>query len=67
VTHFSRLFLILVALAALSACGRRGALEPPPKPGEVSAAPGQIVPGPTTAPVQDPAKSKPFILDPLLD
>jgi predicted small lipoprotein YifL len=64
-----RLFVIALALAALSACGRRGALEAPPQPGAAAepAPSGQIVPGPQQAPPEPKRRNDPFILDRLLD
>lgn len=68
-----RLMLIGLAGLGLSACGRRGALEPPP--GAQAAAPAVAEPG--GIPVAGPLKGRkkrtpitppkaPFILDPIL-
>jgi predicted small lipoprotein YifL len=68
ITRLRPIALVVLALASvafLSGCGRRGALEPPPKTPE-AAPEGQIVPGPTTAPTT-PKRNDRFILDPLLD
>jgi predicted small lipoprotein YifL len=72
--------MVLVAglvLVSLSACGRRGALEPPPSASAPAAATQQAMGGESTlpSPVGTPRSSprqgytipnKPFILDPLL-
>ena len=68
----------LLALG-LSACGRRGALEPPPDPSVAQAQPGTAsegsgqgtLPSPVGTPRSKPKRGytipdKPFILDPLL-
>ena len=71
---------VLVAglvIVSLSACGRRGALEPPPSASAPAAATQQATAGESTlpSPVGTPRSSprqgytipnKPFILDPLL-
>ena len=80
----SRLPLVRVALlaaalvVALSACGRRGALEAPPDPAAAAAGPSAeqqsegTLPSPVGAPRRSNAKQgyvvpkTPFILDPLL-
>lgn len=52
-------FVLLAALAgALSACGRKGDLEPPPARTPVV--------GGTEQPAERPVKDKPFILDKLI-
>jgi predicted small lipoprotein YifL len=75
---FCRAVLIAGLLApGLSACGRRGALEPPPDPSvaqqeTVSEGSGQAtLPSPVGTPRSKPSRGytipdKPFILDPLL-
>jgi predicted small lipoprotein YifL len=63
----SHAVLIVLLAAALSGCGRRGALEPPPDETVRPAAPGQLLSGPTEAPVQEKKAEHPFVLDPLLD
>jgi predicted small lipoprotein YifL len=50
---------VVVAAVGLSACGRRGPLEPPP--GSAVAA------DPAADPATPPKPDKDFILDPLLD
>lgn len=64
-----------LAILSLSACGRRGALEPPPDPAAQAAttqAEGQAtLPSPVGTPRSKPNRGytipdKPFILDPLL-
>jgi predicted small lipoprotein YifL len=77
----SRLILSRAALVAgllvlgLSACGRRGALEPPPDPAAAPAQPEASAQGTLPSPVGTPRSrpnraftipDKPFILDPLL-
>ncbi len=51
--------LLIVTAVGLSACGRRGALEPAPTP-TVEESPGTIV-------QQEPEEDNPFILDVLID
>ena len=75
---FSRAVLVAGALLlGLSACGRRGALEPPPDPSAPQAQPagegsGQpTLPSPVGTPRSKPNRAytipnKPFILDPIL-
>ena len=59
-TNLSRALLIgLIAAVALTACGRKGALEAPPDSSVTTAAPAD-----TTPPAQKPNKR--FVLDPLL-
>lgn len=56
----------LIAAIGLSACGRKGPLEPPPQAGVTAAAPeGLVATAPKPAPPAKP--DKPFFLDPLLD
>jgi predicted small lipoprotein YifL len=64
-----------LAILSLSACGRRGALEPPPDPtatAETTTIEGQgTLPSPVGTPRSRPNRGytipdKPFILDPLL-
>jgi predicted small lipoprotein YifL len=72
----SRVALIAgLAILSLSACGRRGALEPPPDPSAQAATAqpeGQAtLPSPVGTPRSKPNRgytipNKPFILDPLL-
>ncbi len=54
--------IVLATALALSACGRRGALEPPPNGRAVSPDGAQLqeAPPPQTRP------ARPFILDPLI-
>ncbi len=72
---FLRLLLVAGAVSlTLAACGRRGALEPPPDPSAPKAEPAQEGGGLTTSPVGQPRRRDPgfevpkrdFILDPLL-
>lgn len=76
---FPRAILVAGLLAlSLSACGRRGALEPPPSASAQgaqaqaeSAAGGSTLPSPVGTPRSAPRQgytipNKPFILDPLL-
>ena len=72
-TRISVLTLIIAASLMLSACGRKGPLEPPnaatPNATEATADPVTTVPLPKTAkPKAQPKKepSSPFLLDPLL-
>lgn len=75
-----RLPLVIGVVAlSLAACGRRGALEPPPGtsgPGQqeqrpqVEGQPGTLAPSPVGTPrrttTQTPPPNRPFVLDPLL-
>ncbi|MEP7452108.1 lipoprotein [Phyllobacterium sp. SB3] len=54
----STILMSVVIVSAISACGRKGPLEPPPASG--TSMPGE--PKPATPPVKD----KRFILDPLI-
>jgi predicted small lipoprotein YifL len=74
---FSRPVLVAgLLLLSLSACGRRGALEPPPDPSAAQEAVATAPEGTLPSPVGTPHRSntnrpftvpnKPFILDPLL-
>jgi predicted small lipoprotein YifL len=73
---FPRIALVAgLAILSVSACGRRGALEPPPDPAAQAATTtteGQgTLPSPVGTPRSKPNRgytipNKPFILDPLL-
>jgi predicted small lipoprotein YifL len=68
--------IVLAVSLALAACGRRGALEPPPDPNapaqEEKAAPGgaSLTPSPVGTPkkraVEQPRPNEPFFLDAIL-
>lgn len=68
--------IVVVAALTVSACGRRGALEPPPSAGPAPAADAAVAPEPfvavpapgARAPVaqQPPQPDRPFVLDALL-
>lgn len=72
----ARVALVAGALVlSLSACGRRGALEPPPSAAAAQAQPEAVeqatLPSPVGTPRSKPSRgytvpNKPFILDPLL-
>jgi predicted small lipoprotein YifL len=71
-----RLLFVAGLILCVSACGRRGALEPPPDPSAPSQESAQPTPGALPSPVATPGRSsrqapfvrpkEPFILDPLL-
>ena len=76
---FRTAFVAGVLVLGLSACGRRGALEPPPDPSAPKAqqnasspAPDEALPSPVGTPRSKTARrgytipKKPFILDPIL-
>jgi predicted small lipoprotein YifL len=73
---FSRAVLVCgLIVLGLSACGRRGALEPPPGPAGAQAQPEtteqSTLPSPVGTPRPKPSRGytvpkEPFILDPLL-
>lgn len=60
--------IAVVAAIGLSACGRKGPLEPPPGMAATAANPDPIAAAsaPQTPPPPD-KPNRPFILDPLLD
>jgi len=61
-TRFAASLFLIAALAAVtSACGRRGALEPPPSAAVLETADDGTIAGPGARPAD-----KPFILDPLI-
>ena len=67
-TYLSAAIVVaLVAAMGLSACGRKGPLEPPPGSAAAVAAPiDPTIPG-APPPPPPPKPDRPFFLDPLLD
>ena len=67
-TSRSALPILLLALAVgLSACGRKGALEPPGGAPEATAVPTVFGTSPAAPPPATPAKAdKPFVLDAII-
>jgi len=60
-----RIFVVLLAASlALTACGRRGALEPPPGAGAMDQQPGAATSANKAGPEEK--SDQPFILDALL-